>query len=161
MCATCPRRSILADSQLLPQNFHHQTNGYLSDAPPPSTACRWKSVSTHGRIRCAAVCWRRLQRGLRALAAAPGQVAGAGCGHRPGRTLRQLRAALCLCFRRGPWILHAYLREATGCLSAPDELPNWCRAMPRPLPFAGRQLPAVQLHFPAAPKLPGEAAQNV
>ena len=144
------------------QNFHHQTDGYLSDRSAAlydlQVEILFNGTADPMRRRLLAP----LQRGLRAFSGrSPGQLRVLDVATGTGRTLRQLRAALPGVQLVGLDLSTAYLREANRCLSQlPDELPQLVQGNAETMPFADGSFQAVSCIF-LLHELPGEARQNV
>lgn len=144
------------------QNFHHQTDGYLSDRSAAlydlQVEILFNGTADPMRRRLLAP----LQRGLRAFAdRRPGQLRVLDVATGTGRTLRQLRAALPGHQLVGLDLSTAYLREANRCLAQlPEELPQLVQANAEAMPFAEASFQAVSCIF-LLHELPGAARQNV
>lgn len=144
------------------QNFHHQTDGYLSDHSAAlydlQVEILFNGTADPMRRRLLAP----LQRGLRAFAdRRPGQLRVLDVAAGTGRTLRQLRGALPGVQLVGLDLSAAYLREANRCLSQlPGELPQLVQGNAEALPFADGSFQAVTCVF-LLHELPAEARQNV
>jgi ubiquinone/menaquinone biosynthesis C-methylase UbiE len=144
------------------QNFHHQTDGYLSDR-----SARLYDLQVEILFNGTAEPMRRrvlapLRRGLRAFSGrTPGQLRVLDVATGTGRTLRQLRAALPGLPLVGLDLSTAYLREANRFLAQlPGELPQLVQANAEAMPFAEATFQAVSCVF-LLHELPGEARQNV
>lgn len=144
------------------QNFHHQTDGYLSDH-----SAALYDLQVEILFNGSADAMRRrlispLQRGLRAFAQrSPGQLRLLDVATGTGRTLRQLRGGLPGIQLVGLDLSASYLREANRCLSQlPGELPQLVQGNAESLPFADATFQAVSCVF-LFHELPGEARQNV
>lgn len=144
------------------QNFHHQTDGYLSDHSAAlydlQVEILFNGTADPMRRRLLAP----LQRGLRAFEGRrPGQLRVLDVAAGTGRTLRQLRGALPGVQLVGVDLSAAYLREANRCLSQlPGELPQLVQGNAEALPFADGSFQAVTCVF-LLHELPAEARQNV
>jgi len=144
------------------QNFHHQTDGYLSDhsAALYDLGVEILFNGTAGPMR------RRirkpLHRGLNAFAHRPASCLGVlGVATGTGRTLRQLRGALPQAQLVGLDLSSAYLRQANRWLSQlPGELPQLVQGNVEAMPFADGCFQAVSCVF-LLHELPGEARQNL
>jgi ubiquinone/menaquinone biosynthesis C-methylase UbiE len=144
------------------QNFHHQTDGYLSDR-----SARLYDLQVEILFNGTAEPMRRrvlapLRRGLRAFSGrTPGQLRVLDVATGTGRTLRQLRATLPGLPLVGLDLSTAYLREANRFLGQlPGELPQLVQANAEAMPFAEATFQAVSCVF-LLHELPGEARQNV
>ena len=144
------------------QNFHHQTDGYLSDH-----SAALYDLQVEILFNGSADAMRRrliapLRRGLRAFAQrSPGQLRLLDVATGTGRTLRQLRGGLGEIQLVGLDLSASYLREANRCLSQlPGELPQLVQGNAESLPFADATFQAVSCVF-LFHELPAEARQNV
>ena len=144
------------------QNFHHQTDGYLSDH-----SARLYDLQVEILFNGTADPMRRrvlapLRRGLRAFAGrTPGRLRVLDVATGTGRTLRQLRAALPGVPLVGLDLSTAYLREANRFLAQlPGELPQLVQANAEAMPFAAGTFQAVSCVF-LLHELPGAARQQV
>ena len=144
------------------QNFHHQTNGYLSDM-----SANMYDLQVEILFGGTADAMRRrilapLQQGLRAFAPmTPRQtrVLDVACG--TGRTLKMLRAALPQASLFGTDLSPAYLRKANQLLSQnPGELPQLLQANAESLPYLDNQFHGVTSVF-LFHELPATARQHV
>jgi len=144
------------------QNFHHQTDGYLSD-----TSANLYDLQVDILFNGAADAMRRrilapLKQGLAAFASVePRQirVLDIACG--TGRTLKQIRATLPKASLYGIDLSDAYLRKANESLSQkPDELPQLLQANAEALPFLDNYFHAVTSVF-LFHELPPQARQQV
>ena len=144
------------------QNFHHQTDGYLSDHSAAlydlQVEILFNGTADPMRRRVLAP----LLRGIKAFADRPaGQVRVLDLATGTGRTLRQIRAALPKAQLVGLDLSSAYLRQANKWLSQlPGELPQLTQGNAEALPFADASFQAVTCVF-LFHELPGEARQNV
>jgi ubiquinone/menaquinone biosynthesis C-methylase UbiE len=144
------------------QNFHHQTDGYLSDHSAAlydlQVEILFNGAADPMRRRLLAP----LQRGLRAFSArTSGQLRVLDVATGTGRMLRQLRGALPGVQLVGLDLSAHYLREANRSLSQlPGELPQLVQGNAERLPFADGAFQAVSCVF-LLHELPGEARQNV
>jgi ubiquinone/menaquinone biosynthesis C-methylase UbiE len=144
------------------QNFHHQTDGYLSDHSAAlydlQVEILFNGAADPMRRRVLAP----LQRGLRAFDdRSPGQLRVLDVAAGTGRTLRQLRAALPGVQLVGLDLSVAYLREANRSLSQlPGELPQLVQGNAEAMPFADGAFQAVNCVF-LLHELPGGARRNV
>jgi ubiquinone/menaquinone biosynthesis C-methylase UbiE len=144
------------------QNFHHQTDGYLSDHSAAlydlQVEILFNGTADPMRRRVLAPLLRGLRRfsdrpasSLRVLDVATGT----------GRTLRQIRGALAKAQLVGLDLSHAYLRQANRWLSElPGELSQLVQGNAEAMPFADGSVQAVTCVF-LFHELPGEARQNV
>ena len=143
------------------QNFHHQTDGYLSDR-----SAELYDLQVEILFNGTADAMRR--RVIAPLLNGLGTPAGGGAGLRildvatgTGRTLRQLRGALPQAQLVGLDLSTAYLRQANRWLSElPGELPQLVQGNGEALPFADNSMQAVTCVF-LLHELPGEARQQV
>lgn len=144
------------------QNFHHQTDGYLSD-----TSANLYDLQVDILFNGAADAMRRrilapLKQGLATFAdIAPKQirVLDVACG--TGRTLKQIRSVLPKASLHGIDLSEAYLRKANQSLSQkPDELPQLVQANAEALPFLDNYFHAVTSVF-LFHELPPQARQQV
>jgi len=144
------------------QNFHHQTDGYLSDHSASLYDLQVEILfnGTADPMRRRVI--RPLLEGLRGLPDRPaGQVRVLDVATGTGRTLRQLRAALPEAQLVGLDLSAAYLRQANRWLSQlPNELPQLVQGNGEAMPFASNSMQAVTCVF-LLHELPGEARQNV
>jgi ubiquinone/menaquinone biosynthesis C-methylase UbiE len=144
------------------QNFHHQTDGYLSDHSASLYDLQVEILfnGTAEPMRRRVI--RPLVQGLRAFADRPAsslRVLDVATG--TGRTLRQVRAALPQAQLVGLDLSPAYLRQANRWLSQlPSELPQLVQGNAEAMPFADSSMQAVTCVF-LMHELPGDARQNV
>ena len=154
------------DPQVYPdyylQNFHHQSDGYLSD-----TSASLYDLQVEILFNGNADPMRRrvlgpLVQGLRAFSDRPAaQLRILDVASGTGRTLRQIRGALPHAQLVGLDLSHAYLRQANRWLSQlPGELPQLVQGNAEAMPFAEGSMQAVTCVF-LLHELPGEARQNV
>ena len=154
------------DSEAYPdyylQNFHHQTDGYLSD-----TSASLYDLQVEILFNGTADPMRRrviapLLQGLRAFAERPAsQIRVLDLATGTGRTLRQLRGALPQAQLVGLDLSKSYLRQANRWLAdVPGELPQLVQGNAESTPFAAGSVQAVTCVF-LMHELPGEARQNV
>lgn len=131
------------------QNFHHQTDGYLSDF-----SANLYDLQVEVLFNGTADAMRRrvlapLREGLNAFAEVPPsqvRVLDAACG--TGRTLRFLRSMLPLASLVGVDLSPAYLRKANQWLSTvPGDVPQLVRGNVEALPFADRTFHGVTSTF--------------
>ncbi|MBW4551108.1 MAG: class I SAM-dependent methyltransferase [Aphanocapsa sp. GSE-SYN-MK-11-07L] len=143
------------------QNFHHQTDGYLSD-----TSANLYDLQVEILFGGTADPMRRrilgpLKQELKATALAPHQlkILDLACG--TGRTLKQLRATFSQAALCGTDLSPTYLRKANQSLSQnPGELPQLLQANAEALPYLDNYFHAVSSVF-LFHELPAEARQNV
>ncbi|NDJ19921.1 class I SAM-dependent methyltransferase [Myxacorys almedinensis] len=144
------------------QNFHHQTNGYLSDL-----SANLYDLQVELLFNGAADPMRRrvlapLKEGLKTFSnVAPNQikVLDVACG--TGRTLKNLRGMLPKAALYGTDLSPAYLRKANQLLSQnAGELPQLVQANAEELPFLDNYFHGVTCVF-LFHELPAQARQNV
>ncbi|PSO52481.1 MAG: SAM-dependent methyltransferase [Cyanobacteria bacterium QH_6_48_35] len=144
------------------QNFHHQTNGYLSDL-----SANLYDLQVELLFGGTADVMRRrilapLKQGLSAFDSTPAQqirVLDAACG--TGRSLRLIRAALPKASLFGTDLSPAYLRKANQLLSEnAGELPQLIQANAEKLPFLDNYFHALSCVF-TFHELPAAARQQV
>lgn len=144
------------------QNFHHQTDGYLSDR-----SANLYDVQVDLLFSGAADAMRRrvlapLKRGLATFSNPEQQsprVLDVACG--TGRTLKFLRAALPEATLYGVDLSPAYLRKANQLLSQqPQELPQLLQANAEALPYVDNYFHGLTCVF-LFHELPASARQNV
>lgn len=143
------------------QNFHHQTDGYLSDY-----SANLYDIQVEILFNGTADAMRRrilapLKRGLEGFDLAPHQlrVLDVACG--TGRTLRQIRAALPSVSLYGVDLSPAYLRKANQLLSElPGELPQLVQANAESLPYLENYFHGITSVF-LFHELPPEVRQTV
>jgi ubiquinone/menaquinone biosynthesis C-methylase UbiE len=144
------------------QNFHHQTDGYLSDHSAAlydlQVEILFNGTADPMRRRVIAP----MLRGLKAFADRPAsQIRVLDVATGTGRTLRQLRGALPKAQLVGLDLSSAYLRQANKWLGQlPGELPQLVQGNGETMPFADGSFQAVSCVF-LLHELPGEARQNV
>ncbi len=144
------------------QNFHHQTDGYLSDHSASlydlqvEILFNGTAEPMHRRVI------KPLVQGLRAFSdRSPSQLRVLDVATGTGRTLRQLRAALPEAQLVGLDLSAAYLRQANRWLSQlPSELPQLVQGNAESLPFASGSMQGVTCVF-LLHELPGAARQSV
>jgi ubiquinone/menaquinone biosynthesis C-methylase UbiE len=144
------------------QNFHHQTDGYLSDRSAVLYDLQVEILFNGTADPMRRRLLTPLRRGLRAFPGrTPGQLRVLDVATGTGRTLRQLRAALPGVQLVGLDLSTAYLREANRFLAQlPGELPQLVQANAEAMPFADAMFQAVSCVF-LLHELPGEARQQV
>jgi ubiquinone/menaquinone biosynthesis C-methylase UbiE len=144
------------------QNFHHQTDGYLSDHSAAlydlQVEILFNGTADPMRRRLLAP----LLRGIRAFSDRPaGQVRVLDVATGTGRSLRQIRGALPKAQLFGLDLSSAYLRQANRWLSQlPGELPQLVQGNAESMPFAEGTFQGLTCVF-LFHELPGEARQNV
>lgn len=143
------------------QNFHHQTDGYLSEHSASlydlQVEILFNGTADAMRRRVLAP----LKRGLEVFDIAPHQlrVLDVACG--TGRTLRQIRGALPEASLYGTDLSPAYLRKANQLLlELPGVLPQLLQANAEELPYLDNYFHGVVSVF-LFHELPAEARQNV
>jgi ubiquinone/menaquinone biosynthesis C-methylase UbiE len=144
------------------QNFHHQTDGYLSDHSASLYDLQVEILfnGTADPMRRRVI--RPLIEGLRAFQGRPAsQLRVLDIATGTGRMLRQLRAALPQAQLVGLDLSAAYLRQANRWLSQlPSELPQLVQGNAEQMPFASGSMQGVTCVF-LFHELPGEARQAV
>ena len=144
------------------QNFHHQTNGYLSDL-----SANLYDLQVELLFNGAADAMRRrilapLKLGLREVASlhsSETKVLDVACG--TGRTLRNIRGMLPKVSLHGTDLSPAYLRKANQLLSEiPGELPQLIQSNGESLPYSDQFFHGVSCVF-TFHELPPQARQNV
>ena len=143
------------------QNFHHQTDGYLSDM-----SANLYDLQVELLFNGTADAMRRrvlspLKEGLNAFQVLPHQtrVLDVACG--TGRTLKMIRAALPKASLFGSDLSPAYLRKANQLLSEnPGELPQLLQANAEELPYLDNYFHGVTSVF-LFHELPAVARQRV
>lgn len=144
------------------QNFHHQTDGYLSDLSANlydlQVEILFGGTADSMRRRILAP----LKQGLKAFAAVPPQqirILDVACG--TGRTLKLIRAALPQASLFGTDLSPAYLRKANQLLSQnPGELAQLLQANAEELPYLDNYFHAITCVF-LFHELPAAARQQV
>ena len=143
------------------QNFHHQTDGYLSD-----DSANLYDLQVEILFNGSADPMRRrilapLKRGLAAFDLPQHQLRVLDVASGTGRTLRQMRAALPEASLYGIDLSPAYLRKANQLLSElPGELPQLAQANAEELPYLDNYFQGVTCVF-LFHELPPEARQRV
>jgi ubiquinone/menaquinone biosynthesis C-methylase UbiE len=144
------------------QNFHHQTDGYLSDY-----SANLYDLQVELLFGGSADPMRRrilapLKQGLQQFNQIPAhqlRVLDVACG--TGRTLRMIRAMLPQASLHGTDLSPAYLRKANQLLSElPGELPQLIQANAEELPYLDNYFHGVTSVF-LFHELPGQARQNI
>ncbi len=144
------------------QNFHHQTDGYLSDHSASlydlQVEILFNGTADPMRRRILAP----LVRGLKAFANRPAaQIRVLDVATGTGRTLRQIRGALPSVQLVGLDLSTAYLRQANQWLSQiPGELPQLVQGNAETMPFANGSVQGITCVF-LFHELPAEARQHV
>ena len=148
------------------QNFHHQTDGYLSDHSAAlydlQVEILFNGTADPMRRRILPPLLQGLRR-FRGRPASSLRVLDVATG--TGRTLRQIRGALSGDLAAvqlvGLDLSHAYLRQANRWLSQlPEELPQLVQGNGERMPFADGTFQALSCVF-LLHELPGDARQNV
>ncbi|MGB3237669.1 MAG: class I SAM-dependent methyltransferase [Geitlerinemataceae cyanobacterium] len=145
------------------QNFHHQTDGYLSDESASLYDLQVEILFNGGADPMRRRILAPLKQGLAASfpEVAPRQVRVLDVATGTGRTLRQIRGALPKASLYGTDLSPAYLRKANQLLSElPGELPQLCQANAEHLPYSDRYFHGVTCVF-TFHELPPEARQRV
>ena len=154
------------DTSLYPdyylQNFHHQTDGYLSDH-----SASLYDIQVEILFNGTADAMRRrvlgpLKRGLRHFSdRSPSSLRILDVATGTGRTLQQIRSTLPDAELVGTDLSEAYLRKANKCLNKPkNNLVQFMRANAEDLPLANDSFQGVTCVF-LLHELPPEARQNV
>ena len=144
------------------QNFHHQTDGYLSDHSAElydlQVEILFNGTADAMRRRVIAP----LKRGLRHFNdRAPASLRILDIATGTGRTLHQIRGALPHAELTGTDLSEAYLRQANRWLNSNNQgLVQLVRANAESLPLASNSIQAATCVF-LFHELPGEARQNV
>ena len=143
------------------QNFHHQTDGYLSDRSAElydlQVEILFNGTADAMRRRILKPLTQRFKQAN--LPATQIKILDVACG--TGRTLRQLRGAFGSAQLVGLDLSTAYLRQANRWLSQqPGELPQLTQGNAEELPFKDQSLNAVTCVF-LLHELPAEARQAV
>ena len=144
------------------QNFHHQTDGYLSDHSAElydlQVEILFNGTADAMRRRVIAP----LKRGLRHFNdRAPASLRILDIATGTGRTLHQIRRALPHAELTGTDLSEAYLRQANRWLNSDNQgLVQFVRANAESLPLASNSIQAATCVF-LFHELPGEARQNV
>jgi ubiquinone/menaquinone biosynthesis C-methylase UbiE len=144
------------------QNFHHQTDGYLSDHSASLYDLQVEILfnGTAEPMRRRVI--KPLIQGLKRFSdRSPSQLRVLDVATGTGRTLRQVRAALPQAQLVGLDLSPAYLRQANRWLSQlPNELPQLVQGNGEAMPFAEGSMQGITCVF-LLHELPGEARQNV
>lgn len=145
------------------QNFHHQTDGYLSDLSANLYDLQVELLFNGGADAMRRRILAPLKAGLDDAFAEvpPSQVRVLDVATGTGRTLRFLRALLPKAALYGTDLSPAYLRKANQLLAEiPGELPQLCQANAEQLPYRDDYFHGVSCVF-TFHELPGAARQNV
>ncbi|KEF40835.1 MAG: methyltransferase [Cyanobium sp. CACIAM 14] len=144
------------------QNFHHQSDGYLSDHSASLYDLQVEILFNGAADAMRRRVIRPLLEGLRAFSGrSAGQLRVLDVATGTGRTLQQLRGALPHAQLVGLDLSRAYLRQASRWLSRqPGSLPQLLQGNAEALPFADGSMQAVTCVF-LLHELPAEARQNV
>jgi ubiquinone/menaquinone biosynthesis C-methylase UbiE len=144
------------------QNFHHQTDGYLSDHSAALYDLQVELLFNGTADPMRRRILRPLVEGLKRFSGRPAsslRVLDVATG--TGRTLRQLRGALPAAQLIGLDLSSAYLRQANRWLSPmPGELPQLVQGNAEALPFAEGSMQATTCVF-LLHELPGPARRSV
>ncbi len=144
------------------QNFHHQTDGYLSDYSASLYDLQVEILFGGNADAMRRRILSPLKQGLKAFADVPPRqirVLDVACG--TGRTLRLIRAALSQASLYGTDLSPAYLRKANELLSQiPGELPQLLQANAEELPYLDNYFHAVTSVF-LFHELPSAVRQQV
>jgi ubiquinone/menaquinone biosynthesis C-methylase UbiE len=145
------------------QNFHHQTDGYLSDESANlydlQVEILFGGSADPMRRRILAPLKAGLDRAFPSIPTKQQRVLDIACG--TGRTLRAIRAALPQAALYGTDLSPAYLRKANELLSQiPGELPQLAQANAEELPYLDNYFHAITCVF-LFHELPGKVRQNV
>jgi ubiquinone/menaquinone biosynthesis C-methylase UbiE len=145
------------------QNFHHQTDGYLSDDSANlydlQVEILFGGSADPMRRRVLAPLKAGLQSAFASVPAKQQRVLDIACG--TGRTLRAIRATLPQASLYGTDLSPAYLRKANELLSQiPGELPQLAQANAEELPYLDSYFHAITCVF-LFHELPGVVRQNI
>jgi ubiquinone/menaquinone biosynthesis C-methylase UbiE len=144
------------------QNFHHQTDGYLSDLSANMYDLQVEILFGGSADAMRRRVLKPLKENLKAFANVPApqiRVLDVACG--TGRTLKAIRSTLPQASLYGTDLSPAYLRKANDLLSQiPGELPQLLQANSEELPYLDNYFHAVTSVF-LFHELPGVARQNV
>jgi len=143
------------------QNFHYQTDGYLSDESADLYDLQVEILFNGGADPMRRRILAPLKAGLDRFAdVRPSDIRILDMATGTGRTLRFLRAMLPKAKLFGVDLSPAYLRKANAWLSElPGELPQLCQANMEELPYCDEYFHAVSCVF-TFHELPGVARQN-
>lgn len=145
------------------QNFHHQTDGYLSDDSANlydlQVEILFGGSADSMRRRILAPLKAALQTAFAQIPAKQQRVLDIACG--TGRTLKAVRATLPQASLYGTDLSPAYLRKANDLLSQiPGELPQLTQANAEELPYLDNYFHAITCVF-LFHELPGIVRQNI
>ncbi len=141
------------------QNFHHQTDGYLSDRSASLYDLQVELLFGGNADAMRRRIIRPLKQALPEPVSKSTRLLDVGCG--TGRTLRLLRQAFPKLSLQGIDLSPAYLRKANQILSdLPGELPQLLQADAAAIPFADQTFAAVTSVF-LFHELPGRIRQQV
>jgi ubiquinone/menaquinone biosynthesis C-methylase UbiE len=145
------------------QNFHHQTDGYLSDESANlydlQVEILFGGAADSMRRRILAPLKTGLQEVFANIPAKQQRVLDLACG--TGRTLKAIRATLPQASLYGTDLSPAYLRKANELLSQiPGELPQLVRSNAEELPYLDNYFHAITCVF-LFHELPGAVRQNI
>ncbi len=145
------------------QNFHHQTDGYLSDDSANlydlQVEILFGGSADPMRRRILAPLKSGLQQAFANVPVKQQRVLDIACG--TGRTLRAIRAALPQAALYGTDLSPAYLRKANELLSQiPGELPQLVQANAEELPYLDNYFHAITCVF-LFHELPAKVRQNI
>lgn len=145
------------------QNFHHQTDGYLSDESASLYDLQVEILFNGGADPMRRRILAPLKQGLATSFAdvSPRQIRVLDVATGTGRTLRQIRGALPKASLSGMDLSPAYLRKANQLLSElPGELPQLCQGNAENLPYPDGYFHGVTCVF-TFHELPPEVRQRV
>ncbi len=144
------------------QNFHHQTDGYLSDRSAALYDLQVEILFNGTADAMRRRLLRPLLEGLKPFAArSPSSLRLLDIATGTGRMLRQIRGALPRAQLLGLDLSTAYLRQASAWLGQlPGELPQLVRGNAETMPFAAGSFQGVSCVF-LLHELPPTARQNV
>lgn len=145
------------------QNFHHQTDGYLSDESASLYDLQVEILFNGGADPMRRRILAPLKQGLATSFpdVPPRQIRVLDVATGTGRTLRQIRGALPKASLYGMDLSAAYLRKANQLLSElPGELPQLCQGNAENLPYPDRYFQGVTCVF-TFHELPPEVRQRV
>lgn len=144
------------------QNFHHQTDGYLSDHSAALYDLQVEILFNGTADPMRRRVLQPLLRGLRSFPERSGrQLRVLDVATGTGRTLRQIRGALPHAQLVGLDLSDSYLRQANRWLSQqPHELPQLVQGNAEVMPFANGSMQAITCVF-LLHELPAEARANV
>ncbi len=144
------------------QNFHHQTDGYLSEHSASLYDLQVELLFNGNGDAMRRRVIAPLRRGLEVFSSRPrSQIRVLDVAAGTGRTLRQLRAALPQAQLLGLDLSTAYLRQANRWLAQlPGELPQLVQGNAEAMPFADNSVQAISCVF-LMHELPAQARQHV